>query len=236
VHSCTGVKTPVRRIADVVQRVNAKRGPDDRILLCVDGVHGFGVEDTPVAELGCDFFAAGCHKWILGPRGTGLLWGRAELFPKLRPAIPSFGFEAYGAWMRGEAPPPTSPAMMTPGGFHSFEHRWALGEAFAFHAAIGKEKIASRIRALNRQCKEGLSKMSHVTLHTPIDEAVSAGIVCFEVQGMEPKAVVARLRDKRIIGTQTPYQPSYARLSFGLMSSPSDVDTALAAINDMASA
>ena len=49
----------------------------ERVLLCVDGVHGFGVEETSPAELGCDLFAAGCHKWLFGPRGTGLLWGRA---------------------------------------------------------------------------------------------------------------------------------------------------------------
>ena len=30
---------------------------------------------------------------------------------------------------------------MTPGGYHSFEHRWALGEAFRFHLAIGKQRV-----------------------------------------------------------------------------------------------
>ena len=38
-------------------------------------------------------------------------------------------------------------AEMTPGGFHSFEHRWALADAFRFHAGIGKARIAKRIHA-----------------------------------------------------------------------------------------
>ena len=70
VHSSTGVKTPVRRIADALARAQASREPRERAVLCVDGVHGFGVEDATRPDLGCDVFAAGCHKWIYGPRGT----------------------------------------------------------------------------------------------------------------------------------------------------------------------
>lgn len=234
VHSCTGVKTPVKRIAGVVARANEGRAPEKQILLAVDGVHGFGVEDASVGELGCDFFVAGCHKWLLGPRGTGVLWGKAGHVAKLRPVIPSFSGGAYGAWMRDEAPPPTTAAMMTPGGFHSFEHRWALGEAFALHVSIGKAKIAERVRALNRQCKEGLASMKHVTLHTPIDAKLSSGIVCFEVAGRDPEAVVKAMHEKKIIATQTPYRPTYARLSFGLLNLPSDVDACLSVIASLA--
>lgn len=75
VHSSTGVKLPIRRMADALAPLNAGRDPGDRALLCVDGVHGLGVEDEAVAQLGCDFFVAGCHKWLFGPRGTGLVWG-----------------------------------------------------------------------------------------------------------------------------------------------------------------
>ena len=78
VHSGTGVKAPVREIADVIARENARRGADRRIYLCVDGVHGLGIENVTLPELGCDFFAAGTHKWMFGPRGTGILWGRSD--------------------------------------------------------------------------------------------------------------------------------------------------------------
>jgi isopenicillin-N epimerase len=234
VHSSTGVKTPVRAIADVVAQANARRLPDQRVLLCVDGVHGFGVEDVTMADLGCDFFAAGTHKWMFGPRGTGVVWGRSELWRLVRPTIPHFGMAAYEAWIKGVAPPATTADMMTPGGFHSFEHRWALGEAFEFHQAIGKAKIAARIHELNRQCKQGLAAMKHVTLHTPIDDAVSSGIVTFEVAGLKPDQVVKRLHAKRIIATTTPYATSYARLAPGLLNSPADVDAALREIRALA--
>lgn len=234
VHSSSGVKTPVRAIAEVVARANQGRAPGERVVCCVDGVHGFGVEDATMADLGCDFFAAGCHKWMFGPRGTGVLWGRRELWPTMRPSIPSFGKAAYEAWLRAQPPPPTTADMMSPGGFHSFEHRWALPAAFAFHRGIGKARVAARIHALNRQCKEGLKGMGHVTLHTPLDDALSAGLVCFEVAGMTPEAAVGRLRESKIIASTSPYATSYVRVAPSLLNSEADVDAVLRAIRALA--
>jgi isopenicillin-N epimerase len=234
VHSGTGVKAPVRAIADVVAKANRARDPEQRILLCVDGVHGLGIEDVTLAELGCDFFAAGTHKWLFGPRGTGILWGRAQLWPRLRPIIPHFGQAAYEAWMKGVDPPPTTADMMSPGGFHSFEHRWALGEAFEFHRAIGKRKVAQRIHELNRQCKEGLAKLANVKLHTPLSDDLSSGIITFEVAGLTPDEVVQRLLDKHIVASHTPYATSYARLAPGLLNSPAEIERALAEIRALA--
>ncbi|MFN2469111.1 MAG: aminotransferase class V-fold PLP-dependent enzyme [Gaiellaceae bacterium] len=74
VHSSTGVKLPLRRIADALAEVNRGRAEDDRVLLCVDAVHGLAAENVRLRELGCDVFVAGCHKWLLGPRGTGIVW------------------------------------------------------------------------------------------------------------------------------------------------------------------
>lgn len=230
VHSSTGVRTPVREIAELVARANAGREPAQHIVLCVDGVHGLGVEDVTMAELGCDFFIAGTHKWMFGPRGTGIVWGKADKWPLLRPIIPHFGAAAFEAWLKNAAPPPTTADMMTPGGFHSFEHRWALGEAFDFHLGIGKAKIAGRIHELNRQCKEGLTRLGHVTVHTPPADDVSAGIITFDVAGASPEAVVKHLHDKGIVASTTPYAVSHARLAPSLLNSPADIERALAEV------
>jgi isopenicillin-N epimerase len=90
VHSSTGVKLPLRVIADAVAEVNDGRDERDRVLVCVDGVHGFGVEDVAVAELGCDFFSSGCHKWLYGraaPVSSGAARTRGgRLHPPSRPS------------------------------------------------------------------------------------------------------------------------------------------------------
>jgi selenocysteine lyase/cysteine desulfurase len=74
VHSSTGVKLPIRAIADAIKSVNAKRSEQDKILFCVDGVHGFGIEDQDISQFGCDFliFRLGMLRcgWR-GPRYSG---------------------------------------------------------------------------------------------------------------------------------------------------------------------
>jgi isopenicillin-N epimerase len=234
VHSGTGVRLPIAHVAAAVARANAGRDEKDRALLCVDGVHGFGSTEDSVSELGCDFFVAGCHKWIFGPRGTGLVWGRARAWPVVRPTIPPFDMAPGKIPGRDRRAPPVLARRITPGGFHSFEHRWALADAFDLHERIGRARIASRVHALNRQLKEGLASMPNAKIYTPKADALSAGIVCFDVAGLSPDAVVAKLGQKRIIASQTPYDTSYARLTPGLLNSPQEVDVALRAIRELA--
>jgi isopenicillin-N epimerase len=219
VHSSTGLKLPIRKIADAVTELNAGRAAADRIIFCVDGVHGFGVEDLTFPGLGCDFFVAGTHKWIFGPRGTGLVCGKPDAWAQFTPTIPSFG--------QGIGGPGTE---ATPGGYHSFEMRWALAPAFQFHMAIGKARVAARIHELATRCKDGLAALPKVRLYTPRATNLSAGIVCFDVQGLRPAEVVDRLEARKIIASTTPYTPSYARVTPGLLNTPEEVDRAVAAI------
>jgi len=234
VHSGTGVKAPVRQIADVIARENSRRGPERRIYLCVDGVHGLGIENVTLPDLGCDFFAAGTHKWMFGPRGTGILWGRPDAWTITRPAIPTWEpgvFYSTIGWR--ERPEIGGGQLMTPGGYHAFDHTWALGSAFDLHASLGKDRIATRVHTLCRQLKEGLRDMKRVRVHTPMADALSSGIVCFEVDGLAPDKVVAGLADRGVIASRTPYRTPYARLCPGLLTPGHDVEKTLDAVRSL---
>ncbi len=228
VHSVTGVKTPIREIAAMVKEANASRAVADRIYFCVDGVHGFGIENINVADIGCDFFAAGTHKWIFGPRGTGVLYARKDAWDMIAPIIPSFEFDPYLAWMgTRQASEFSFKDLCTPGGFHSFEHRWALADAFGWQLTIGKARIEERSHALSKQLKEGMKSITHIKLLTPRDESVSAGINCFMVDGMEPEGVVKRLLDRNITASVTPYKTRYARLTPSIVNTEEEVSIVL---------
>lgn len=234
VHSSTGVKLPVREIADMIAEVNGTRNPEARIYLSVDGVHGFGIEDETMSSLGCDFFSAGTHKWMFGPRGTGVLFARRDAWDMVAPIIPSFEDPPYGEWMGLGAPDAyTFADLCTPGGFHSFEHRWALNAAFDFMLQIGKPRTAARTHALNTQLKEGLFDMKHVKLITPMDPKLSSGITCFMVEGMKPDEVVHALRKRNIIATASPYRISYARLTPSILNTEEEVVACIRAVEEL---
>jgi selenocysteine lyase/cysteine desulfurase len=212
VHSGTGVKVPVREITDAVRH--------RQMLVVVDGVHGLAADDLEIRIEALDVLVAGCHKWLGGPRGTGLVWS-VKGWDSLRPVIPSFHPSGVGP----------DAATWTPGGYHTFEHRWALAEAFDFHARLGRTRVAERIRSLATRLKEGLAEIPRVRLITPLSPEVSAGIVCFEVAGLDPAAAVDRLRrEQRIAASVTPYAERYVRLGTGLWVDEADVDAAVGAV------
>jgi isopenicillin-N epimerase len=222
VHSSTGLKLPLRAIADRLARLNEGRAPEDRVLLCVDGVHGFGVEDVSVADLGCDFFAAGTHKWIYGPRGTGILYGRTDAQAAVEPTVPTF---TRGVGWGG---------LMSPGGYHAFEHRWAVADAFGFHRDLGRARVSARIHELAAHLKEGLLGVRHVRVVTPLASRLSAGIVCFEVDGQTSRQTIDALAARHIVGTTTPYVRSYARLTPAVYNSHADIEAVLRAVRGIA--
>ncbi len=235
VHSSSGVRLPIARIAEKIADVNRDRAENNQVLLIVDGVHGLGVEDPKITALGCDAFAAGTHKWMFGPRGTGFVWAKPAVWQKMRPVVPSFfSLEPFQAWEQEHEPQtPARAAWFSPGGFQAFEHYWALPAAVRFHQNIGPSRITARIHELNGHLKEGLAQMPNVQLYTPRDENFSAGMVCFDVKGMKPEQVVKRLLDKRIIASTTPYRVSYARLSCSVVNTPQEIDAALRAIRNL---
>ena len=235
VHSSIGLRMPVRRIADAIAELNAGRGPENRILLVVDGVHGIGVEDPRITELGADVFAAGLHKWIFGPRGTGFIWAKPEVWATMRPLMASFTYmEEFNAWAE-ERPtrPPKRAALFSPGGFQAFEHHWAVPAAIEFHEKIGPARITERIHALNAQMREGLSKMAQVVVYTPASSELSAGLVCFDVKGLKAADTVGRLLSKKILASTTPYRVPLSRVACGIMNSPAEVESALRAIRSL---
>lgn len=232
VHSQSGIRLPIRAISGALAELNQKRDAQDRILLVVDGVHGLGCVDESVADLGADFFCAGTHKWIYGPRGTGLVWARPEAWARLRPLIPTFSEEEpYDAWIHGRpVKGPTNARRMTPGGFQAYEHQWATVAAYKMHQSIGRARVAARVAALNGRIKDGLAGLRGVRLHTPRDAALSAGICCFEVDGKKPEDVVKALLAKKVIASTSPYANTYARLSAGIFNTEAEVDQALGAL------
>ncbi|HKX98241.1 MAG TPA: aminotransferase class V-fold PLP-dependent enzyme, partial [Steroidobacteraceae bacterium] len=235
VHSSTGVKIPARALAQAVAEVNRARGESERILVVLDAVHGFGNQEEQIAHLGVDFAAAGTHKWIFAPRGTGIVWVPEKNWGRIRPTIPTFyDIEPYAAW-EDQRPPkaPTSISWISPGGFKAFEHQWAMSEAFDFHERIGRKRIAERTAALNTQCKEGLARIPGVKVFTPREPALSAGIICFEVSGQRANETVHKLHARKVVASSSPYKISHARLAPSLVNDEREVEAALRAVREI---
>ncbi len=237
VHSSTGMKLPAARIAAALAEINAGRDEADQVLFGLDGVHGFGIEDVSFERLGCDFFMAGCHKWLFGPRGTGILAVSSRGLERLSPLIPSFTDDnSFARWIRGDAEPAggNNGRRLTPGGFKAFEHVWALTQAFELHEEIGRNRIAARTSELASMLKEELAAVPGLTLATPRDPGLSAGIVSFNVEGQGDQRVVSRLRERGIVASVAPYATSHVRLTPSIRNSETEIEEVAAALHAIA--
>ncbi len=238
VHSSTGLKLPLAEIGKVVAEANSGRDEGDRVLLCVDAVHAFGTENASFEALGCDFLIAGCHKWLFGPRGTGIVAATPRAWRAALPIIPSFIDDAaWAAWLRDSDSETTTTTArsMTPGGFKPFEHRWAMTAAFELHQQIGKSRVTARTHELASRLKEGLSDIKAVTLRTPSSPELSSGIVAFDVSGIGPDASVDALRGEGVIASVAPYSSRHVRLTPSIRNTPEEIDKAIAAVRAIAS-
>ncbi|MXX31463.1 MAG: aminotransferase class V-fold PLP-dependent enzyme [Chloroflexi bacterium] len=75
----SGFRSNLRPIADAVHAVGG--------LLSVDAIQSAGALPVNVAADDVDILAAGGHKWMLGPTGSGMLYVREELIGDLIPPV-----------------------------------------------------------------------------------------------------------------------------------------------------
>ena len=76
VSNVLGFINPAREIARVVKTAGA--------MVAIDGAQGAPHVKVDVQDIGCDFYVWSGHK-MLGPMGTGAVWGRRELLDTLPP-------------------------------------------------------------------------------------------------------------------------------------------------------
>jgi selenocysteine lyase/cysteine desulfurase len=225
VHSSTGVKLPMTTIGQAVRDLNNQRAEADRILLCLDGAHGFGVEARTVNQLGCHFLVTGTHKWLFGPRGTGIVWGNANSWARLVPTIPSFAPVAIEAWANGEVAARRWPGQMaTPGGYHSFEHRWALSEAFKFHLMIGRDQVQERTKSQAAALREGLAAIDRVNMVSPASPDLSSGMVVVSLDRRDPFELIELLRGRNVVASVGPHTPRWVRFGPSIVTTPAQGD------------
>lgn len=229
VSSATGLKLPIADICHAVRALNDEqgRGPGRRVLTVVDGVHGFGVENASFAELGCDFLITGCHKWLFGPLGTGIVCGRPDAWGWVVPTIP----KTRG----GEGPGQRN----SPGGIRSYADHWALKEAFELHLALGKDRVEERTHGFATALKEGLAAEDGVDVITPMSQKFSAGIVCCRVRGMDAETARERLRREWKISATTSLPDHrtgevYLRFSPSVRNTMDEVEAAVRATGEIA--
>jgi len=166
-HVCTitGLVMPMARIAELTR-------PRDILLVC-DGAQAPGMLDVDVGALGVDTYASSSHKWMLAPKGTGLLYIRKGVQDRIRPLFLHSGFGAYSA----------------SSGTRNVATILSHGVAIDWHNAIGRNRVEGRCRALRRRLRSNLEEMDGLTILTPAQEELCGGILTISLEDRDYREV-----------------------------------------------
>jgi isopenicillin-N epimerase len=152
--SPTALILPVAEIAAECRKLN--------VAVCIDGPHAPLQVDVSLRNLGCDFYAASCHKWLSAPFGSGFLavapkwqsefrcgqlsWGR------LQPAKPQAWWEEF-VWSgtRDAAP------------------YFTLPTAIDFARRVGPDNFRQRSHHLAQQSRQLLEALFQQPVFLPDD-------------------------------------------------------------------
>ena len=183
-------------------------------------------------DLGCDFYATCCHKWLGGSHGTGALYVRREVLDRLWPAEPR-GLDS--------APPVFTPTdadgnINVPAALHKLgsivPYSWpalrGVEAAMEFQQQVGRSKIEARIRELAIYARLRLQQLTGVELLTPARPGLWAGILTFRVPGKtaaDIAAAVERTHRVHVRAIRWPKSSEGAlRLSLHVFSTHDDVE------------
>jgi selenocysteine lyase/cysteine desulfurase len=205
----TGLRMPLPQIA-AMAKANGS-------LLVVDGAQAAGALDVDVKALGCDAYSTSGHKWLLGPKGTGILYIRKESADKFQPLLLDQGRSVY----------------TTSAGTANLIGVIGLGLAIDFLAGVGKDKFQKHNMELAAYLYAKLKGLSGVRIVSPATGELSSPLVSVTLgEKADNAAVAARLREKhRIVVKLLPKEVTNGlRFSCHVYNNEEDCDRLVAAL------
>jgi len=177
VSNVLGTITPLAEISALIKKKAAAAK------LVIDGAQLVPHMKTDVAKLGADFMAFSGHK-MLGPTGSGVIWGKKEILEGMKPFL-------YGGDMIGEVKLTGTTWAGLPSKFEAGTPDIAgiigLGAAVDYLTNLGMENVREHEKELIGYAlgkMEKLEKEGLVTIYGPRSAEERGGVLTFNVVGV----------------------------------------------------
>ncbi len=205
----------------------------------LDASQSLGQFPLNVEEIGCDFLSAPGRKYLRGPRGTGLLYARAETLERLKVPTPT---QDAGTWMDDHLYVPYPDARRFEVGECYMAGRLGLGAAADYALHWGVEAIWNRVQFLANRLRTQLAALPRIQLRDL--GVVKGGLVSFTHESLTSGEVMRRLAEEKINvkaspGRQSRYDmdarglDSVVRASVHYYNSQSELDRLIDLLADM---
>jgi len=176
-----GVTNPVKEIIEIAHKNNA--------LVILDAAQSIPHRKIDVKDLDVDFLAFSGHK-MLGPTGTGVLYGKYKLLEKLSPFIvggETVEYSTYETYKMLPAPEKFE------AGLQNYAGIIGLGEAVKYLGKIGFDNIAEHELKLNAYITNEILKIPKIKIIGPKEPEKRSGIINFYIDNTDMHQVALML-------------------------------------------
>ena len=190
-------------------------------MLAVDGAQSAGIIPVDVRALDVDAYAVPGQKWLCGPEGVGALYVRASRISEISPTFMGhFATRDFHAVDRSGYFLPGHGATRYEGGTIYWPLVFGMREALCWlEESIGWGWIFEQSARITRACRDILSELPGVTIHSP-DRHI--GLTAFSVAGLEPEATASALAQRGVV-IRSLHDPEWLRVSTGFFTSEDEL-------------
>ena len=223
VTTATGQILPVKKIGELAKSKN--------LFYFIDGAQSAGMLPVNVHEIGCHAYATSGHKWLLGPKGTGLLYVKKEYLDMVEAKwVGAYSNEGNFDMRSGEFKL-NSTAQRYEYGTVSVPLFAGLGAALDFIIKIGVNSIWNRDFALATALVEGLN-LQGAEILSPQNPHEYSAIITFKLKNIEYGDLQKFLADKYKLRTRGIYEGGLngLRISLHLYNSFEEVEKILTGV------
>jgi selenocysteine lyase/cysteine desulfurase len=205
----TGLRMPVAELSALARRHGC--------IAVVDGAQAVGGVQVNVKTLGCHVYATSGHKWLMAPKGTGLLYLSAELGKTIDPIALEGGRAAYS----------------DSSGVCSIPSVLGLGAAVDYLTAAGVARVEAHNLALRNRLFAALTDVPKLRVLSAAPGPLASPLLSFALPaGIASGGLHQRLRENFNIEVKVVPGNWFngTRISTHLFNSEQDVDALVAAL------
>lgn len=202
------------------------------ILSLVDGAQSLGVFPIDVQAIGCDFFTSNGHKWMSGPKGTGVFYASPEKMLALSPAHVGAGSLEYADVETGQAD------LWASGRRFEFGTRAStlyagLGYSIQWLDSLGWENVTQHIAKLSDYLKAQIQERDNLRLLTPLPFEQSSGLTTFVMEGWDAGKLSRELFQRSRIRVRVIPHYNATRISTAHFNNEADVDILIKTLDEI---
>ncbi|MCW3117436.1 MAG: hypothetical protein JWM28_1518 [Chitinophagaceae bacterium] len=205
IFSSTGLRMPIAEISSLAR----SKG----ILCIVDGAQAVGAVKVNLKESGCHAYATSGHKWLMGPKGTGLLYLSKDVQDIIRPMQFEESYNTYN----------------NSNGVVNLACILGLGKAIEYIESIGIARIEEHNLSLRNRLYERLTHMTNLTIMSPASGPLASPMLACRIpETIDRTLFVRMLLDKYKISIRPTHKQWFngIRFSMHIFNTEKEVDFA----------